>query len=220
MKIRAQRQSFAACVALAVVACGGNATTSRAGAGSVRTSPNSSGGAQTAPSIEVGSAAAGAADAAGTRLDTGAGGSVSDAGGEAAEAGTSANGGADTAASAGAAGEAASGGAVDGGVTAGGAPNVMKPSGGTHFCEGAEDCSDTLECRGRGSAPLQVCLARCAVDADCAVSHRCVMPSDPLGPDEPACFLRCDDSPLVCPYAFDCYDISGDRDYTCLPRQW
>jgi len=211
MKVIAQRQWFAAFVALAFVACGGDATTSGASAGSGGTmAPNSSGGAQPTPSIEAGGEEAGASDAAGAGSD--AGGSVSDAGGRAAEAGTLANGGAHTAASA---GEAA-----DGGTTNGGAPNAMSPSGGTHFCERAEDCSNALECRGRGTSALQVCLAGCAADAACAARHRCVMPFDPLGPDEAACFLRCDDSPLVCPYAFDCYDISGAREYTCLPRQW
>ena len=216
MKIMAQRQWFAACVALAIVACSGDATMNGSSAGSSGTvAPSSSGGAQTAPSIEADGGEAGTPDAAGSD----AGGPASDAGGGAAKAGTVPNGGAQVA---GAAGEAADGGAPDsgGGPPDGGPPNAVKPSGGTNFCEGADDCSNGLECRGRSTSDLRVCLAGCAVDADCAVSHRCVMPSDPLGPDEAACFLRCDDSPLVCPYAFDCYDISGLRDYTCLPRQW
>jgi hypothetical protein len=205
----AQRQWFAACLALALVRCGGEARTNVANAGSRgRAAANSSDDAQTAPSIEAGAGGANASDATGAGSD--AGESASDAEAGAPEAGTLATAGAPAVASAGAAGE----------TDDVGAPNAVPPPSGTHLCESADDCSSALECRGRGSSILRVCVAGCAADADCATSHRCVMPSDALGPDQAACFLRCDDSPLVCPYAFDCYDISGEREYTCLPRQW
>jgi hypothetical protein len=219
MKVMTQRQGFAGCIALAFAACGGEATSNGANAGSDGAGvPSSNGGAQTTPSIEAGGGGAGVSNLAAAGSDEG--GSVS-AGGEAPDVGAPAAGGAHAeVTSAGANGEVAPGDATDGGATDGGAPDTVKPSGGTHVCEGAYDCSNPLECRGRRTSALKVCLAGCTADTECAASHRCVMPSDPLGPDRAACFLRCDDSPLVCPYAFDCYDISGQRDYTCLPRQW
>lgn len=38
-------------------------------------------------------------------------------------------------------------------------------------------------------------------------------------PEEPSCFTRCE-SPIDCAYVFDCFDVSGNREYTCIPAIW
>ena len=205
MTIEAQRNWLAACLALAVVACSGNASQpgQSAGAGGAL-----SAGAGDAGAGALEASAAGAAGSAEANEEGGAGGAAG--AGEAPQLRAGSPSGGSAAAGAGTAG-------VEAG--AGGVPSPVIPSG-THLCYGADDCVGPVECRGKESSSIQVCLKSCATDDDCSANHRCVLPGGPLRPDAAGCFLRCEDSPLICPYAFDCYDLSGQQDYTCLPRQW
>jgi len=205
MTIAAQRNWLAACVALAVVACSGNASQFGRNAGAAG-ALSASAGDGSAGALDT--SAAGAAGSTEGNDEAGAGGAAG--AGEAPQLRAGSPSGGSAAAGAGTAG-------VEAG--AGGVPSPVIPSG-THLCYGADDCVGPVECRGKESSSIQVCLKSCATDDDCSANHRCVLPGGPLRPDAAGCFLRCEDSPLICPYAFDCYDLSGQQDYTCLPRQW
>jgi len=221
MTIAAQRNWLAACVALAVVACSGNASQFGRNAGAAG-ALSASAGDGSAGALDT--SAAGAAGSTEGNDEAGAGGAAG--AGEAPQlragspSGGSAAAGAGTA-GAGTAGAGTAGAGTPGAGTAGvgSAPSPVIASG-THLCYGADDCVGPVECRGKASSSIQVCLKSCESDDDCSANHRCVLPGGPLRPDAAGCFLRCEDSPLICPYAFDCYDLSGEHDYTCLPRQW
>jgi len=206
MTIAAQRNWLAACVALAVVACSGNASQFGRNAGAAG-ALSASAGDGSAGALDT--SAAGAAGSTEGNDEAGAGGAAG--AGEAPQLRAGSPSGGSAAAGAGTAGAGTAG--------AGGAPSPVIASG-THLCYGADDCVGPVECRGKASSSIQVCLKSCESDDDCSANHRCVLPGGPLRPDAAGCFLRCEDSPLICPYAFDCYDLSGEHDYTCLPRQW
>ncbi len=206
------RQWLAVCLALGFAACGGHATQSeQRAAGRAGNTESSDGGSAGTLSVS----AAGSSDASGPAPA----GSPSEGGTAGAREGPEPSAGGPSNPSSGGSTEPAGAGTAGLEAGAAGAPSPVIASG-THLCSSADDCVGPVECRGRTNSSIHVCLKGCATDADCSRNHRCVLPGAPGAPDAAGCFLRCETSPLICPYAFDCYDISGQQDYTCVPRQW
>ena len=109
--------------------------------------------------------------------------------------------------------------------SAGEAPSVTaRAKSGRRLCIDDRDC-EGLPCTASAGRQNTACLASCVSDADCKVDER-FFQSPTLAADTDAglpaknCFQRCDETPTVCAFEFDCADYYRTDEYICLPTEW
>ena len=101
---------------------------------------------------------------------------------------------------------------------------AARANSGRRLCIDDRDC-DGLRCTASAGRQNTACLASCVSDADCKVDERCFQ-SPTLAADSDAgfpaknCFQRCDETPTVCAFEFDCADYYRTDEYICLPTEW